>query len=697
MADLHLLRHDEAKKLLHGLPLVPTLELVSEAMTRREAAKLLKTHAAVVIKADSPKLLHKVEVGVVAVNLKSVDEAAAAYCRVSKRAFTIDPRATITLQPMLSGVEVILGVKRDATFGPVVLFGVGGTLTNVYKDFSLRLAPVTKDEARAMLDEITARPLLEGYRGSTPVDTDALAAVIAKLSHLAVHHPEIAEIDLNPVVCDGKRVMIVDAKLLRSKDAPKRRVAPSKKELARASEEVRRLLNPRSIAVIGASRDAKSVGHGLMKNLLKGGQYATKYNVPYHGPVYPVNPHASEIEGLKAYPSLKAIPAPVDLAIIAVPAPIVPEVVRECVEKSVQSAVIISAGFAELGEKGRELQQEVLDVARGRVRVLGPNCLGFIVPRRVNASFAPADAPDGGVAFLSQSGAIVDSVVDWADQNGYGFSAIVSMGNAADLQLPDLLEHFAHDSHTKAAAVYLEGVADGQRFLEAAARFTRRKPLVVLKGGKTASGSEAISSHTGSLAGSYDVYKAAFRKAGIVEAETITELFMLAAALQEEHAVPKRGKGVAVITNAGGVGVILSDACAAEGVPLCPLDASLVRKLDKSGVMHPAWSRRNPLDLVGDALPDRYHAAVNALLESPDVSGLIVAQTLQTMTEPEADAQLLIDAARHTAKPVVACFMGGLKTKKSQLMLVMKDLPCFNEPYDAVRAMKGLLARARKS
>ena len=173
-------------------------------------------------------------------------------------------------------------------------------------------------------------------------------------------------------------------------------------------------------------------------------------------------------------------------------------------------------------------------------------------------------------------------------------------------------------------------------------------------------------------------------------------MFMLAAALQEDHAVPKKGAGVAVITNAGGVGVILSDACAAEGVPLCTLDPALVRRLDKSGVMHPAWSRRNPLDLVGDALPDRYHAAVHALLDSPDVSGLIVAQTLQTMTEPEEDAQLLISAARHSGKPVVACFMGGLKTKKSQLMLVMQDIPCFNEPYDAVRAMKGLLVRARK-
>ncbi|MFH1637344.1 MAG: CoA-binding protein [Candidatus Woesearchaeota archaeon] len=448
-----------------------------------------------------------------------------------------------------------------------------------------------------------------------------------------------------------------------------------------------KLFNPKSVAVVGASRYKAKVGYGVIKNLVKGGYFKSKFNKPFKGRVYPVNPHATSILGLRCYKSLAGIRGEVDLAVIAVQASLVPRIMDECLKKKVKAVIVISAGFAELGEKGKELQQQIADKARGKITLVGPNCLGVIHPSSgLNASFAPAMPPSGNVAFISQSGALADSVIDWAISSGYGFSKLISYGNAALVGINDLVEYFSKDKETKAIAIYLEGLKDGRRFMRAAKGC--KKPIIVLKAGKTEHGMKAIGSHTGSLAGSYEVYMAAFRQCGVKAAETLEELFSFADVLASQPRLKKNS--VAIITNGGGCGVLCADYCESEGLKLAKLSEKMLKKIDRK--MHPAYSRSNPLDLVGDALPERYGAAINAVLGEKNVSGAIVIQTLQTMTDTVKDAQIVVKAKNKFKKPVLAVFLGGKLTEPGVELLKKNNVPCYAELKDAARAMRVLLS-----
>ncbi|MCX8146944.1 MAG: CoA-binding protein [Candidatus Woesearchaeota archaeon] len=468
------------------------------------------------------------------------------------------------------------------------------------------------------------------------------------------------------------------------------------------SKEIKRhkldkIFNPKSVALIGASRDEKSVGYGILKSLVKGCVFQGDYCKPFTGKIFPINPNTDEIMGIRCYKSILEIEEDIDLAIIAVPSKIVPQIMKECAKKKVSGAIIISAGFAELGEEGKRLQEETIKIAKAsKIPVVGPNCLGIIRPSiNLNSSFAPSMPPPGNVAFVSQSGAIADSVIDWAIEQKYGFSAIISYGNRADLDVYDFVEWLEKDEETKAIAIYLEGINDGRRFVEVASRVSKKKPIIALKAGRTEEGTKAISSHTGSLAGSYEIYKAAFKQSGIIVAETIEELFDLAKALANQ---PKcRENSIAIITNGGGCGVLCADYCSSLGIGLAELKKSTIAKLDKSGQMHPAYSRRNPLDLVGDALPKRYEVAINTLLSEPYISGIIVIQTLQTMTDPEEDAKIIINAhKKHPNKPIICVFMGGYFSRKGVLLLEENGIPNYNDVSKAAKAMWALIQRGEQ-
>ena len=451
-------------------------------------------------------------------------------------------------------------------------------------------------------------------------------------------------------------------------------------------ETITALLEPRNVAVIGASRDPESVGHGVLLSLLQGCMLGNACK-PFKGRIFPVNPNADEILGVKCFSSVKDVPGEVDCAVIAVPAAIVPRVARECCEKKVKALVVISAGFGEIGN--RELEREVAGIAReGGARLLGPNCLGVLRPsKNYNASFAPAAPPAGDVAFVTQSGALADSEIDVALKERYSFSAIVSLGNSADLDAADFVEWLGEDAETKSIALYLEGVRDGRKLLKAIKECG--KPVVFLKGGRSAEGSQAAASHTGSLAGAPKVFDAALKQAGAVNAESFEELFDAAKALAQQPRLKQNS--VVVVTNGGGAGVLCVDYCKQFGVELAELKASTIERLDKGGKMHSAYSRRNPLDLVGDALPERYEAALNVLLQEDYVHGLIVVQTLQTMTNPLEDARIVVEARkRFPQKPAVCVFMGGKFTKQSVDFLRKNGVPDFNDPRKAVRVMAAL-------
>jgi acetyltransferase len=452
------------------------------------------------------------------------------------------------------------------------------------------------------------------------------------------------------------------------------------------------LLNPESIAVIGASRDPASVGYGVLKSLLKGCVFDAGTCNPFKGRVYAVNPNADEVQGVKCHKSVLEIPGPVGMAVVCVRASLVPQVLWDCASKGVKAVIIVSAGFAEAGAEGKKLQDEIVSIARqNSIAILGPNCLGLIRPsKNLNASFALASPSPGSVAFISQSGALSDSVIDWAIENKYPFSLLASIGNAADTDVCDFVEWCEQDPQTKSIAIYLEGLADGQRFMQVCSRVSQKKPIVLLKAGRSAAGARSAGAHTGSLVGSYRVWKAACRQSGVILADDFEELFYLAGIFAKQRR--SSNNNIVIITNGGGAGVLCADYCEEFGVHLVDLDEETLAQLDATGKMHPAYSRRNPLDIVGDALPERYKAAVDTVIGKDYVGGMIVMQTLQTMTDTVADAKIVVEAARrHPEKPVVCVFMGGKFTRPGSQLLVDSGIAEFCDPRKAARAMAALL------
>lgn len=440
------------------------------------------------------------------------------------------------------------------------------------------------------------------------------------------------------------------------------------------------LFNPKSVALIGATDRPASVGRGLAKNLLQG-KSSRK--------IYFVNPNRKKVLGLKTYSQVTDIKKAVALAIIAVPAKIVPKVIKQCTNKKVKAIIVISSGFKETGKKGKELEQKIKKLCQqADIDLIGPNCLGILRPSsRLNASFAPATPKAGKIALISQSGALLDSIIDATADSSYGFSAIISYGNEAGLKLTDFLSWADKDKKTQVIALYMEGLINGREFFNLAKNI--KKPVVVLKGGKTKTAQKAVSTHTGALAGESQIYSAAFKQAGLIEVVSIGELLDVAKALAWQ---PKIKNGIGVVTNGGGAGILTADYCEKFGVKLTPLAPATKRKITKAKAMSLNWSKSNPADIVGDALADRYEVATEALLSQKNIYGLLVIQTMQIMTEPTKNAKIIIKAKKKWPdKAIVAVFMGEKLTKSAVNLLEKNKIPNYFDPNRAVRAMKALI------
>lgn len=431
---------------------------------------------------------------------------------------------------------------------------------------------------------------------------------------------------------------------------------------------------PDTVAVIGATDKEGSVGRTLLWNLMSN---------PFGGTIFPVNPKRHSVLGIPAYSSIKDIPDPVDLAIIAIPAPFVPGVVQECVEVGVKSAIIISAGFKETGSKGVELEKQILETARGKMRIIGPNCLGLMSPRSgLNATFASTMARPGNLAFISQSGALCTAVLDWSFWENVGFSAFISIGSMMDVNWGDLIYYLGDDPHTHSIVIYMESIGDARSFLSAAREVALTKPIIVIKTGRTEAAAKASASHTGSLAGSDDVLDAAFRRCGVVRVNTISELFDMAEVWAKQPRRPK-GPRLTIITNAGGPGVLATDALISAGGALAELSEDTVTALNEILPRH--WSHGNPIDILGDADPDRYTKALDIAVEDPNSDGLLVILTPQAMTDPTQIAEQLKPYAQKAGKPVFASWMGGSETKTGETLLNRASIPTYPYPDDAAR------------
>jgi len=439
---------------------------------------------------------------------------------------------------------------------------------------------------------------------------------------------------------------------------------------------------PSSVAIIGASREEGKVGNSIVVNMINSG---------YKGKLFLINPRADKIHNIKCYKSILDTPIDIELAIIVIPSKYVSKVIEQCAEKNTKWAIIISAGFKESGIKGAKMEKRLIEKAKYYgIRILGPNCLGIINSNcPINASFSPNMPKKGVIGFISQSGALGTAILDWARTNKIGLSKFVSLGNKADISENDLLEDWADDDKTKVITVYMEGVKNGKDFLRISSKVSKKKPVVIIKSGNTDAGAKAVSSHTGTLAGSSKAYDAAFKQAGVIRAKTIKDLFNYAIALSNQP-LPK-GKRVAIITNAGGPGIMATDACEENNITMANLKSETIDKLKE--FLPETASFYNPIDVLGDALADRYRKTLEVVIKDKNIDAILILLTPQAITQSLKTAMSIIEVVEKTKKkmPVFTSFMGGFEVKKGIDLLIRKGIPNFDIPEEAVYTLKVLM------
>ena len=659
----------EAKSLCEAYGIAIPQEGV--ATTAADAANLAsRIGFPVVMKIVSPQILHKTEAGGVVVGVKSAEAAHEAFSTITANARRYKADATIDgvqVQQMLTGgQEVIIGAVTDPAFGKLVAFGLGGVLVEVLKDITFRLAPATREEALSMLDSIAAAEILRGVRGAEGVNRDALATLIVNVSQLVSDFPEISELDLNPVFATAASATAADVRVVLDFKPPVVRYRPSQEEIVR---QMNRIMKPEAVAVIGASTENGKIGNSVMKNLINGG---------YQGAIYPIHPSASEILGKKAYKSVKDVPGVIDVAVFAIPAKFVAQALTEVGEKKIPGAVLIPSGFAETGNVTG--QEEVVAVGRKYgVRLMGPNIYGFYyTPKNLCATFCTAYDVRGTTALSSQSGGIGMAIVGFSRSTKMGVSAIVGLGNKSDIDEDDLLTFFEQDENTQIICQHLEDLKDGRAFAEVAKRVSKKKPVVVLKAGRTSLGARAASSHTGALAGNDKIYDDVLRQSGVIRARTLRDMLDFARGIPLLP-TPK-GNNVVIITGAGGSGVLLSDACVDNQLALMAMPPDLDAAFRK--FIPPFGAAGNPIDITGGEPPTTYQNTVRLGLEDPRIHALILGYWHTIITPPMVFARLMVEVvgevrAKGIVKPVVASLAGDVEVEEASEYLYQHGIPAY--------------------
>ncbi|MBC5811033.1 MAG: acetate--CoA ligase family protein [Candidatus Eremiobacteraeota bacterium] len=667
----------------YGIP-VPQEGLATSA---DEAVKLAEGMGfPVVMKIVSPDILHKTEAGGVVVGVSSGDAAQRAYDQIVSSAKNYKADASIVgiqVQQQLSAAqEVIVGAISDPSFGKLIAFGLGGVLVEVLKNVTFRLAPASREDALSMLDGIQAAEILKGVRGGAAVSRDALAGIIENVSALVTDFPEISEVDLNPIFARPDGATAVDARVILDWNPTPRPKQHSRDDIVRA---MNRIMRPDAVAVIGASSEDGKIGNSVMKNLINGG---------YKGQIFPVNPSADEILGYKAYKSVKDVPQEIDVAVFAIPAKFVAAALKECGEKKIAGAVLIPSGFAETGNV--EGQKEIQAIGEQyNIRLMGPNIYGFYyTPKHLCATFCTAYDYQGTVALSSQSGGVGMAIIGFSRSAKMGVSAIVGLGNKADIDEDDLLTFFEQDENTQAIAMHMEDLKDGRAFAEVAKRVSKKKPVMVLKAGRTALGSKAAASHTGALAGNDKVYEDVLRQSGVVRARGLNELLAFA------RAVPilptPKGENIVIITGAGGSGVLLSDSVVDAGLSLMKFDPDLDEAFKK--FIPPFGASGNPVDITGGEPPKTYQNTIRLGLEDDRIHALILGYWHTIVTPPMVFAKLTAEVveefrAKGINKPVVASLAGDVQVEEASEYLFDHGIPAY--PYNCETPVAVLGAKYR--
>jgi acyl-CoA synthetase (NDP forming) len=664
------------------------IAVVEEALAGNEKEAIIcadKLGYPVALKVCSEAVLHKTEQGGVILDIKDAPTLKRSVRDIQSR-FKGTPHSLLIQKMASPGIELILGARRDPVFGPVILAGIGGVFTEVFRDTALELAPLSITSALAMLDSLRGTALLKGFRGQVPSDLKAVAEAITALSQLMVKRSDILEIDINPIVVNAKGALAVDA-LVRLADRPKTGSRESP-----APQTCDPFFNPGSLALIGASRSHGKGGNIILRNLMKAG---------FKGTLYPINPSGHDILGMKTYKNIGDIPGPVDLAMIVIPKAAVPEALEDCAAKGVKAVILSTGGYSDIGEDGARQQKDLIEMVRKRgLRLMGPNSIGTIHTGAGLATSIVGLEPIGlgGVSLIGQSGVFSSGWGRWiADFRPFGLSKVACIGNKGDVNESDLLEYLADDDETTTIGMYLEGIIDGERFTKAAARASTSKPVVVVKSGRTEAGAQAIASHTGSLAGSDAVFDAVCRRTGMVRVHDSEAFFDCLAAFESLPLPLSNRLGVLSISGMGCV--VSTDASDEYGVALPALKHSTMRRLRE---VVPAWAPiRNPIDIwsaVEQHGPQKTMGHIaRCLLDQADIDALLVIFVLMPESIFNIEEAFGSIISEHGSKPILMSYYGGTEKDIRHVRegFIKLGVPGYPTPERAIYAFSRMVDYAR--
>ena len=682
--NLKILNEFEGASLLRqsGIPVIDGILAHTDAEAAEAAGRL---GFPVALKICSEAVPHKTERGGVSLNIKDTAALERAVREMKKR-FPDIPFALLVQKMARPGTELILGCRRDPVFGPIVLAGIGGIFTEIFRDSVIELAPVDEEDAPAMLRRLKGVALLDGYRSREPLDVAAIAKSLSALSRLIADRPDIAEIDINPFIAYPQGAVAVDALVRLDGASP----APSRKRPGPAT--VAPFFQPSSMAVIGASRSPGKGGNIILRNLQKAG---------FKGALYPINPTVKEILGLPSYARVSDVPGKVETAMVVIPKTAVPDALEDCAAKGVTNIILSTGGYSDAGEEGSREQKTIIEMARrAGIRIMGPNSIGTLNPSAgMSTSIVGLDPiRKGGVSIIGQSGVFSSGWARWiADTKPFGLAKVACIGNKGDVNESDLLEYLTGDSATRTVGMYLEGVVEGKRFIRAAAAACKAKPVVVMKAGRSEAGAAAVASHTGSLAGSDAVFDAVCRRTGLVRTQN-SEAFFDALAAFEKLPLP-RGNRMGALSITGMGCVAATDAVEECGIDLPALQPDTLRKLRE---VMPVWAPvRNPIDIWSAIEQHGSKKATShiarCLMEQPDVDALLITFVLMSESMfdiPEAFADIF---RRHPHKPVFASYYGGTAREIAHIHegFAALGVPCYPTPERAIFAFSRMVEYAR--
>ena len=682
--NLKILNEFEGASLLRqsGIPVIDGILTHTDAEAAEAAGRL---GFPVALKICSEAVPHKTERGGVSLNIKDTAALERAVREMKKR-FPDIPFALLVQKMARPGTELILGCRRDPVFGPIVLAGIGGIFTEIFRDSVIELAPVDEEDAPAMLRRLKGVALLDGYRSREPLDVAAIAKSLSALSRLIADRPDIAEIDINPFIAYPQGAVAVDALVRLDGASP----APARKRPSPAT--IAPFFQPSSMAVIGASRSPGKGGNIILRNLQKAG---------FKGALYPINPTVKEILGLPSYARVSDVPGPVETAMVVIPKTAVPDALEDCAAKGVTNIILSTGGYSDAGEEGAREQKTIIEMARrAGIRIMGPNSIGTLNPSAgMSTSIVGLDPiRKGGVSIIGQSGVFSSGWARWiADTKPFGLAKVACIGNKGDVNESDLLEYLTGDSATRTVGMYLEGVVEGKRFIRAAAAACKAKPVVVMKAGRSEAGAAAVASHTGSLAGSDAVFDAVCRRTGLVRTQN-SEAFFDALAAFEKLPLP-RGNRMGALSITGMGCVAATDAVEECGIDLPALQPDTLRKLRE---VMPVWAPvRNPIDIWSAIEQHGSKKATShiarCLMEQPDVDALLITFVLmpESMFDiPEAFADIF---RRHPHKPVFASYYGGTAREIAHIHegFAALGVPCYPTPERAIFAFSRMVEYAR--